>query len=145
MPDYRRMYDDKEHLYAYDLPAGKDVIVQIERCTGGEVTGERGKKNKKPIVSFVGEKKKLALNKTNGKTIAKLYGTDTDNWKGKWIKLFATTTEFGGETVDCIRVRPHVPDAPSSRGRKDAGPQLEANTASAATDDATASEGGNAS
>jgi hypothetical protein len=30
MPDYRRMYDDKDHLYAYDLD-GREVTVQIEK------------------------------------------------------------------------------------------------------------------
>lgn len=111
MPDYRRMYDDKENLYAYDLPQGKDVVVCIDRCTAGELMGDKGRKSKKPMLSFKGETKKLALNKTNGKTIAKLYGKETDDWAGKWITIYATTTEFGGETVDCIRVRPQVPQS----------------------------------
>lgn len=123
MPDYRRMYDDKEHLYSYDLPQGRDVVVQIDHCEAGEIAGEKGRKSKKPMLSFVGEKKKLALNKTNGKTIAKLYGKDTDEWAGKWITLYATTTDFGGETVDCIRVRPQIPQPRNgkSRGQQAAG------------------------
>lgn len=108
MPDYRRMYDDKEHLYAYDLD-GREVTVQIERVFAGELMGEKGRKSKKPMIKIVGKDKKLALNKTNGKTIAKLYGKDTDDWAGKWITIYPTTTDFGGETVDCIRVKPNVP------------------------------------
>lgn len=107
---YKKMFDDKEHLYAFDLD-GREVTAQIERVTAGEISGEQGRKSKKPVVSFVGKAKKLALNKTNGKTIASLYGSDTDGWAGKWITMYPTTTNFGGETVECIRVRNQVPQA----------------------------------
>ena len=30
---------------------------------------------------------------------------DSDNWKGKVVELFKTTTPFGSKIVDCIRVR----------------------------------------
>jgi hypothetical protein len=89
------------------------VVVTIERVTGGEVTGDGGKKNKKPICKFVGKEKKLALNVTNCKTIAALYGNDTNDWAGKRIALYPTTTNAkSGETVECIRVRPREPAAP---------------------------------
>ncbi len=107
MTDFRTFFD-KEWLFAYDLN-GKDVTVTIEKVVGGEVIGEGGKKSKKPIVSFVGAKKRLALNVTNGTTIASLYGKDVSAWKGKRITLYPTTTKFGSETRECIRVRPKVP------------------------------------
>ena len=127
---YKKMFDDKEHLYAFDLD-GREVTVQIERCIAGEIAGEKGRKSKKPILKFVGKEKKLAVNKTNGKTIASLYGTDTDNWAGQWITIYPTTTDFGGETVDCIRVRPQVPkraapgksNGPSTNGKRPAADQ----------------------
>ena len=59
----------------------------------------------KPVMSFVGAKKTLILNITNAKTIAKLYGDNTEGWIGKQIEIFPALTEFKGETVDCIRVR----------------------------------------
>jgi hypothetical protein len=115
--DYRKMYDDKEYLYAFDLegcPRGEDGkferTLKISGCSRVELTGDNNKKAKKPGVSFYDEPKKLALNKTNGKVIAKLYGKDTDRWVGESITIFATTTEFGGETRDCIRVRPQRPE-----------------------------------
>lgn len=114
MPDYRKMYDDKEHFYAFDLE-GHERTLEIASVSRGELTGEKNRKTNKPMVSFVGEQKKLALNKTNGKAIAALYGKDTDDWAGKLIAIYPTTTEFGGETVDCIRVRPQRPER-SSRG-----------------------------
>ncbi len=36
-------------------------------------------------------------------------GTLADKWLGKKITLYASTTEVGGETVECIRVRNKVP------------------------------------
>lgn len=117
--DYRRMFDDKEHLYAYDLD-GREVTVQIERVYAGELIGEKGRKSKKPMIKFVGKDKKLAINKTNGKVIAAMYGKDTDNWAGKWIAIYPTTTEFGGETVECIRVRPQVPSGKPAGGGRNA-------------------------
>jgi len=118
MAHYKRMFDDKEHLYAFDLD-GRDVTLQIEKVVAGELAGEKGRKTKKPMISFVGARKKLAINKTNGKTIASLYGNDTDGWTGRWITIFPTTTDFGGETVECIRVRPQVPQprAPKGNGK----------------------------
>lgn len=114
---YKKMFDDKEHMFAYDLD-GRDFTLQIERVTAGEIEGEKGRKSKKPIISFVGAKKKLAINKTNGKTIASLYGSDTDGWAGKWITIYPTTTNFGGETVECIRVRNERPQGkPAGNGR----------------------------
>jgi hypothetical protein len=110
------MYDDKEHLYAYDLE-GREVTIQIEKAFGGELIGDKGRKSKKPMIKFVGKDKKLALNKTNGKAIAKLYGTNTDDWAGKWITIYPTTTEFGGETVDCIRIKPFAPTPRSANSK----------------------------
>ena len=54
----------------------------------------------------------LALNKTTGKAIAKLYGKDASKWAGKWIALFVSTVDYDGETRDCIRIRPRQPDPP---------------------------------
>lgn len=123
--DYRKMFDDKEHMYAFDLdghPSGRDGrperTLEIAGVTRGELTGEKNRKTKKPMVSFVGEPKKLALNKTNGKAVAALYGNDTEAWVGERITVFATTTEFGGETVDCIRVRPQRPEQSAGQGQR---------------------------
>lgn len=121
MPNYLTMYDDKDHLYAFDIdekgqpgPDGKPQITyQIESVSGGTLEGMAGgqkKVSKKPMVKLVGETKKLALNKTNGKTVAQLYGKETNAWKGCLITLYSTTTSFGGETVACIRVRPERPE-----------------------------------
>lgn len=126
---YRRMYDDTEMLYSYDLESakGRDVIVEIERVYGGELTGQKGRKAKKPFVKFKGREKKLALNKTNGKAIARMYGPDTDHWVGKLVALYVTTTEMDGEELECIRIRPRPPESGQRGNRRsnDRGEQLQ--------------------
>lgn len=100
---------DRDYLGVWDL-GGADRLVTIERVEAGTVRNAT-KKNRKPLLFVRGKKLPLALNKTNAKTIASLYGTDTRAWAGKQIVLYPTTTEFAGETVECIRVRPTVPNA----------------------------------
>ena len=102
--DVRKLFD-KEYLYAYDLE-GKDVTVVIESVKGGTLVGQGGKSNKKPVLRFRGKEKALALNITNARVIAALYGGfDADLWIGKAVTLYPTTTTFGAQTVDCIRIR----------------------------------------
>ena len=115
MPHWKSMMDRGDFLFAFDLN-GKDVTVTIASVVAGEITGERGKKNKKPIISFEGKEKKLALNATNSKTIASLYGNYTEKWIGKSITLYPTTTTMGAETVEAIRIRPTVPKPNGKRG-----------------------------
>jgi hypothetical protein len=118
--DYRRMYDSTDMLYAYDLEAanGRDVVVVIDKVYAGELVGEKGRKSKKPFITFVGRDKKLALNKTNGKAIAKMYGKDTDKWPGNPIALYVTQTEYDGEMRDCIRIRNQRPEMPAGKNGK---------------------------
>lgn len=108
--DVRSLFD-KAYLYAYDLQ-GRDFTMTIAKVTGGTLVGTGGKSNKKPIVFFQGAKKGLALNITNARTIAAMYGGfDSDKWIGKRVTLYPTTTQFGSQTVECIRIRPAIPGA----------------------------------
>lgn len=116
MGHWKKLMDEKELLYAYDLD-GKDVTLEIEKVTGGELVGEQGRKTKKPIASFKGTAKKLALNTTNCKQIVSLYGSnEVNDWVGKRVTLFPTTTEFGGKVMDCIRIRPMIPAPAAKKG-----------------------------
>lgn len=69
------------------------------------------KEGKKVAVRFAGKEKGLVLNKTNAQIISKQYGEDTDGWVGNEVIVYPTTTDFGGEQVDCIRIEQHVPEA----------------------------------
>ena len=125
MTHWRQLCDDKEYLFHYDAPftgpdgKPRDVIVTIEKVVGGTVIGEGGKKNKKPIVHFVGKKKPLILCITNCLTIEKLLGSsDPKSWAGKRIALFATTEmsrDRSRGTYGCIRVRPTAPKGPDDQ------------------------------
>ncbi len=114
---------DRDYLFAFDLQ-GRDVTLTIERVTAGELTALGGRKSKKPLAYFREgkEKKPLALNSTNCKTIAALYGNDTEQWIGKRITLYPTQTQMAGETVDCIRVRPTLPPDKASKPTTPADP-----------------------
>jgi len=46
----------------------------------------------------------MILNVTNGHSIGDVYG-DTDNWPGKVIQVYPTTTDMDGGRVACIRIR----------------------------------------
>lgn len=110
MPHWKKLMDPKDFLFAFDLD-GRDVNVTITHVSGGELTGEQGRKTKKPI-AHIKERpgKKLALNTTNCTTIEQLTGTsDYAKWKDVRVVLFPTTTSFGGKTVECIRIRPYPP------------------------------------
>ena len=110
MTHYRQMYD-RDYIGSWDLPENKDITVTIEVVKGGELLTVGGKKNKKPIVSFVGKEKKFVCNVTNAKTIAGMYGNHVEKWAGQKISLYVSTTRdpsTGGD-IPCIRVRPQAP------------------------------------
>ena len=90
------------YLKASDLGTSAPVVT-IDRVEVEPVGRDR---EMKPVVYFKGKEKGVVLNKTNSNMIATLTGSrDTDDWSGCQIRIYATTTEFGGETVECIRVK----------------------------------------
>jgi hypothetical protein len=116
MADFRSLYDSS-YLYAFDL-MGRDVTATIADVKAAKVKDSEGKEQKKPIVFFRESKDKrgLVLCKTNGRTIAAMYGNETTEWLGKRITLFATTCEAFGKTVECIRIRPMAPKPKTAVG-----------------------------
>jgi hypothetical protein len=63
-------------------------------------------KEPKPVLYLHGLTKAMILNKTNFTKIVNITGErDSDAWPGKVIEVFATTCDFAGEEVDCLRVR----------------------------------------
>lgn len=115
MTHYRQLYD-RDYLGSWDLPENKDVTVTISAVAGGELVGSGGKKSKKPVISFAGKDKKFVCNVTNAKAIAGMYGNQVEEWKGKRITLYVSTTRdpATGNDIPCIRVRPRVPAAAAS-------------------------------
>jgi hypothetical protein len=107
--DVRQMFDSA-YIGAWDLQ-GKDATVTIARVVAGELAkAGTSKKDKAPIMYFEGKDKGMVLNKTNMRAIASLYGGfKVKDWIGKPITIYATTCQFGPNTVDCIRVKNQLP------------------------------------
>lgn len=99
--DIRDSFPSK-YLKASDL-RGRDARVVIREITYENVGKDQ---SKKPVVYFRGTDKGLVLNRTNCNTIIELTKTpDPDEWRGVAIVIYPTETSFGGEQVECIRVR----------------------------------------
>lgn len=136
MADYRTMFDS-EWVRAWDL-GGKSITVVIVRVEAGELQNAKArKKDRKPIVWFRGAKKPLALNKTNAKTIATMYGNDTRAWLNQPITIYPTRTTFGNDEVDCIRVKPQRPAEKEAQDMPNPEPPPEAEQATDAFDPET--------
>lgn len=96
-----------DYIGAYALTEGEDLTVKIDYVQVEEITGTGGKKEPCTVAHLVNQKP-MILNVTNSKSIAKLYGPYIEDWQGKLITLFASTTKMAGETVECLRIRPKV-------------------------------------
>lgn len=110
-----------DYIGAYSLNEGEDLTVKIDYVQVEEIVGTGGKKEHCTVAHLVDEKP-MILNVTNSKTIAKLYGPYIEDWQGKRITLFASTTRLAGETVECLRIRPKVAERaakPITDGRLD--------------------------
>ena len=88
-----------KYLKSGDLQ-GAAVKVKISNVTSEDIGGDR-----KLIMHFDNRTKGMVLNKTNARTIADVYGDDTDNWIGAVIEVFAMKVDFQGRMVDGLRVR----------------------------------------
>ncbi len=111
MPDYRLFFESSS-MSAHHLQ-GVSHIVTISKWIKGKV-GHGAKAQKKPVIYFKERELPLVVNKTIGAVIATLYGKDIDQWIGKRLEIYPTTTQFGPDIVDCIRVKPHIPKGKTS-------------------------------
>lgn len=102
MPNIRDAFPSR-FLRPEDLK-GAEPVVTIDRVAF-EVVGR--KRERKAILHFVGKEKGLVLNRTNADALTKILGSAlTEEWQARRIRLYATTTKFGNDTVDCIRIKP---------------------------------------
>jgi hypothetical protein len=102
MPNVNDVFPSN-YIKASDLK-GAQVVVTIDRVEFEPVGRD---KEMKAIVYFVGKTKGVVLNKTNARKITEISGSPlTEEWAGTAIVLYPTETEFAGETVECIRIKP---------------------------------------
>ncbi len=116
-----RSFIERDSIGSWDL-VGKDgqprdFTLEITAVRGVKVKSKENPKGKgKPVLSFKGAEKYLICGAVNCQTIAGIYGDDVDQWIGKAITLYATTTDVGPKRgVPCVRIRPGKP-----KGKADA-------------------------
>jgi len=95
---------------SYSLPEGKDIIVTIKESKKDKVTGPTGKKEECFVCYFTEYEKGMILNRTNCKTLEKLFKSPYPvDWIGKKIQLGIDTVSAFGESVEALRIRPIIP------------------------------------
>ncbi len=102
---YRQLVES-EFLAADDII--DNITVEISGASIETVTSPNNQKKQMICLSFKGARKKLALNRTNGRAIAKIAGTPkVEEWTGVKICLYRTTIKaFGDPQLPAIRVKP---------------------------------------
>ena len=105
--------NNPDYIGAYSLDRGKDMTLTIDYVNREIITGTGGKKEECTVLHFKEAQKPMILNRTNAKTIQKIYGTPyIEEWAGKKITLFASVTKLADEEVECLRIRPVRPTLP---------------------------------
>ena len=89
-----------KYISAGDLH-DQPVTVTISRCVFEKMRDGKTV----PVIYFQGTERGLALNKTNGMSVASLHGPETNGWTGKKIQLYPTMTEWQGKPTTCIRIQ----------------------------------------
>ena len=101
---------NSDYLGAYSLNEGQEPVLTIKSVAQETVVGVNGKKEICTVCRFAEKEKPMILNRTNMKTITKIYESPyVEDWSGRKIQIFQSTTKFGGEVVECLRIRPFIP------------------------------------
>lgn len=100
----------------YSIPQGEDLVATIKYVAQEKVVGVGGKSEMEVVAHFSDGNKPLILNKTNMKTITKIYKTPyIEDWAGRMIQIYYDpTVKFGRETVGGLRIRPYIPEQKKS-------------------------------
>lgn len=104
LPDtYSELYPGR--FLKSDMFRGQKVTLTISALDIEVLEGEKGKQAK-VIATLTGGKKPFdyVMPKTCGFALKRMFGNNPREWVGKRVTWYPTTTKFGRETVDCIRV-----------------------------------------
>lgn len=100
---------DYKYTGAYELKPGETKTLTIKRLCNEEVMSTSGQKQLCFVAYFDAQEKPMVLNKTNCKTITKLYGPYIEVWIGKQIIIESKKVKAFGEEVDALRVKNSFP------------------------------------
>jgi hypothetical protein len=73
-----------------------------------KIVDVREGKFEKPDLTF-DDGTRLSCNATNGRTLARFYGFDSNDWIDKEIELFVGTLEYQGKAQEAILIKPISP------------------------------------
>ena len=95
-----------DYLGAYSLQPNEVLTLTISKVVKESVKGTGGKKQECMVVHFQEKQKPMILNRTNAKTISKVYGTPLiEDWAGKKIRIYAELVDAFGEQVEALRIK----------------------------------------
>lgn len=111
MPTHWKKLTNPNYLGSYAFEEGKDLFCTIKSVGNEIVTGEGGRKEECTVCHFIENVKPMILNKTNMKSMQKLFGTPyVEDWAGKKIQIYVDPkVKFGRETTGGLRIRENAP------------------------------------
>jgi len=94
------------YFKAANLP--EPITRKIVSATMEVMKNFHGQNERKLVIGFADEGRRLVMNRTNFDALAALHGPDTEQWLGKSVQLYADKIRVSGRSVDTVRVRAAV-------------------------------------
>lgn len=107
MKTHYKKLTDTNYFGSWDIEQS-EIILRITKVERQEVMNGEGRADNK-IVLHLDKYKPLILNKTNEKSISKLFGPYVEDWVNKYFTAFKTNVKSFGETVEAVRIRTRPP------------------------------------
>lgn len=102
-----------DYLGAYSLYVNgerSELTVKIKSVSVKKVKGSDGKDQECMVAELEGHKP-MVINRTNAKTISRIYGTRfIEDWAGKYITLYIADVRAFGNDEEALRIKQQVPE-----------------------------------
>lgn len=96
-----------KYLKASD--AEPSLTLTITKITQETMKNRDGKDETKPVLYFNEQEKGMVLNKTNARTLEKMFGSETEQWLNERVVLASAEVDAFGETQKALRFREEMP------------------------------------
>ena len=100
------------YLKAGDFPT--PIILTIRAVEWEGMHDQDGAVVEKPVIYFEEFPKGLVLNKTNSGSLEKLFGDESDNWKGARVTVLTVKVSAFKKVVDALRFDDKAPATAST-------------------------------